>query len=43
MRRVLLILALVYALVLPVHAIDLTAPEAPDAAQELMEDKPDGF
>lgn len=43
MRRVLLLLMLVVALVMPVSAMDITAPSAPSDAQELMPAQTESF
>lgn len=36
MKKLILITILIFAMATPVHAVDLTAPTAPDSAQELM-------
>ena len=43
MRRIILMLMLISCLILPVNALDITAPETPEAAQAMMQDDPDSF
>jgi len=43
MRRILFAAILFSSLILPVHALDISAPEAPEAALEMMQDEPDSF
>lgn len=43
MRRILLTVLLISAMILPVKALELPVPEAPEAAQEMLAEKPDSF
>ena len=43
MRRILLTVLLLSMLILPVKALELPAPEAPEAAQEMLAENPDSF
>lgn len=43
MRRLVLFGMLFACLIMPVNALEMTVPEAPEAAQEFLNDKPDSF
>lgn len=43
MRKLVLLLGLIFLLAVPAHAAEITAPAAPDAALELMPDETDNF
>ena len=43
MRRVLILLVIIHALLVPVSAMEFTAPEAPDEAQDLMPPQTETF
>jgi len=43
MRKIVLSVVLLVALALPVQALDITAPKAPDSAADLMPDSPETF
>lgn len=43
MRRMIIILLIIFSLAVPVNAIEFTAPDAPEAAQKLMPDDTEDF